>query len=87
MISIATVAVPARAWWQDRSEASALHREYGELEAQITRLEDRRDDLSSLRKIEELARARYDLVYPDEEAYAVLPPPERDAAWFHAWPY
>ncbi|MDH4168675.1 MAG: septum formation initiator family protein [Acidimicrobiia bacterium] len=87
LISIATVAVPARAWWQTRGEASELRSELNTLQADNADLEARRNALGTTLEIERRARAEYDLVYPDEEAYAVLPPPERDATWFHAWPF
>ncbi|MGI9601243.1 MAG: FtsB family cell division protein [Acidimicrobiales bacterium] len=86
LISVATVAVPARAWWQARGEATELDRELSALEAENAELERRKSALGTELEIEQRARAEYDLVYPHEEAYAVLPPPERDAGWFHAWP-
>ncbi len=87
VISLVTVAVPARAWWEERNRVAAREDQIVELDAGIAALEERRDDLLSDRTIEELARAEFNLVYEYEEPYAVLPAPERDAAWFHDWPW
>jgi len=86
VVSIATVAVPAQAWWQARGDAAQLGRELETLQAETAELEQRKAALGTDLEIEQRARAEYDLVYPDEEPYAVLPPPQRDITWFHAWP-
>ena len=86
VVSIATVAVPAQAWWQARGDAGELRERLEALQAENSELEQRKAALDTELEIEQRARAGYDLVYPDEEPYAVLPPPQRDAAWFHDWP-
>ena len=86
LVNIATVAVPAQAWWQARGETAERHARLEVLQAENAELERRRSALDTDLEIEQRARADYDLVYPNEEPYAVLPPPQRNATWFHAWP-
>jgi cell division protein FtsB len=48
---------------------------------------DRIDALNTDEEIERRARAEYNLVRPDEEAYAVLPPPPADRGITGVWPF
>ncbi len=87
LVAVATVAVPGQAYLDSRDAVGDLYAELRELRSENARLEDRREALGTPEEIERLARSEYDLVYPHEEAYAVLPPPARTPAFFHAWPY
>ncbi|NNE72163.1 MAG: septum formation initiator family protein [Acidimicrobiales bacterium] len=81
------VARPAGQWADGRQDAAAAQADLEGAEATNADLRARLAALTTDREIERIARAEYGLVYPDEEAYAVLPPPERDLEFFHRWPY
>ncbi len=78
---------PVGAWFDVRTEAAELEATLAQVEQSNKNLEARRDALFTAEEIERLARRDYNLVLPFEEAYAVLPPPARDASWYHRWPY
>ena len=67
---------PTRTYLAQRASLSTAERNLEVLSEQNKVLEDRIDLLRSDAEIERLARERYNLVRPGEEAYAVLPPTE-----------
>ncbi len=75
VVAVMFVVVPATSWFELRSEVESRRSELSRLEAETVRLEQRILDLQTDEEIERIARSEYNLVYPDEEAYAVLPPP------------
>ncbi len=75
VVAVMFVIVPARSWLELRSEVQSRRVEIETLEADTARLEKRILDLQTDAEIERIARSEYNLVYPNEEAYAVLPPP------------
>ena len=68
----------------DIAEAQAQLRELGETNAE---LEARVEALGTDEEIERLAREQYRLVFPGEEAYALLPPPPLQLPIPDAWPF
>lgn len=81
LASVAALAVlfgavfPTRAVLAQRSDIATAERELAELEAENAELEARIEALGTDDEIERIAREQYNLVFPGEEAYALLPPP------------
>ena len=67
--------VPLNDWFDQRSTTDELLAELAEVEAVNDAYRARIDALNTDEEIERRARAEYNLVRPNEEAYAVLPPP------------
>jgi hypothetical protein len=65
---------PTRTYLAQRAAISRASEQLDVLQQQNATLEERADLLTSDAEIERLARERYNLVRPGEEAYAVLPP-------------
>ena len=66
---------PTRDYFAQRAERAERRAELAEVRDQVDGLQSRVDALHSDAEIERLAREEYHLVYPDEEAYTILPPP------------
>ena len=79
--------VPVRDWLDQRSTTGSLLAELEEIEAINSAYRDRIDALNTDVEIERRARDEYNLVRPDEEAYAVLPPPPTDRKIAGVWPF
>ena len=79
--------VPVSDWRDQRSTTGELLAELAEVEAVNAAYRDRIDALNTDEEIERRARAEYNLVRPDEEAYAVLPPPPADRGITGVWPF
>ena len=79
--------VPVRDWMDQRLTTGELLVELAEVEAVNAAYRDRIDALNTDEEIERRARAEYNLVRPDEEAYAVLPPPPADRGITGVWPF
>ena len=67
--------LPLSDWFDQRSTTDELLAELAEVEAMNDAYRVRIDALNTDEEIERRARAEYNLVRPNEEAYAVLPPP------------
>ena len=84
VVSIVAVGVlffgvfPTRAYLDQRRDIAAAHAELVAVEATNTELSARVDALRTDAEIERLAREQYNLVFPGEEAYAILPAPRAD---------
>ncbi len=79
--------VPFRDWLEQRERTTELRVEVAEVEAVNQSYEERIDALNTDEEIEERARREYNLVLPDEEAYAVLPPPALARQLPGVWPF
>jgi len=79
--------VPVRDWLDQRSTTEELLAELAEVEVVNAAYRDRIDALNTDEEIERRARAEYNLVRPDEEAYAVLPPPSAHRGITGVWPF
>ena len=81
LFAIAAVAVwtwgvvPVRNWVAQRDEISHLETELAEIQASNAALEAEIGVLQTDAEIERIARRDFGLVYPGEEAYAILPRP------------
>jgi cell division protein FtsB len=79
--------VPFRDWLDQRETLTGLREQVADIERQNHDYELRADALNTDEEIERRARAEYNLVRPDEEAYAVLPPPDESVAVPGIWPF
>jgi len=66
-------AFPARAYFDQQHQREELARQVDELARANAALAAERDHLGTEEAIERLARERYQLVRPGEEAYVILP--------------
>ena len=65
---------PTSRYVEKRSELERARTELAGLEAENQELQEQVDRLDDDAEIERVARERYDMVFPDEDVYAVLPP-------------
>ena len=65
--------LPTRTYMDQRSATSDARAELAALVDENDALRSRLKALSQPEEVERLARSEYNLVYPDEEAYAILP--------------
>ncbi len=79
--------VPFRDWLDQREVNERLRAQVEELEAVNRAYELRIDALNTDEEIEARAREEYNLVRPDEEAYAVLPPSAPVRQFPGVWPF
>ena len=92
-VSIAAIALlfvgvfPTRAFIAQRNEIGAAEAELSGIEATNEQLEERVAALGTDAEIERLAREQYNLVFPGEEAYALLPAPTPPLPVPDAWPF
>ena len=68
--------LPTRTWLSQRSSNSDAQARFERLEPEVDQLEHRLDLLSTDAEIERLARKNFDMVYPGEESYRILPAAE-----------
>lgn len=87
IVALAVYVFPTRTWLDQRAALAETSVELHELEAQRSALEQRVAELDSDDQIEEIARSQYGLVRPGEEAYAVLPAPEKPVELPELWPF
>lgn len=64
---------PARAWLDQRREVQRVRRDVTDLEEQNRRLQREANRLETPAEIERLARERFNMVLPGEQAYSVVP--------------
>ena len=87
LAALAAYVFPTRTWLDQRAALAETSLELRELEAERAALEQRVTELDSDDQIEEIARSQYGLVRPGEEAYAVLPAPEKPVELPALWPF
>jgi len=85
--ALALGVVPFRDWLEQRERTAALQAQVDEVDAVNREYEDRIDALNTDEEIERRARSDYNLIRPDEEAYAVLPPPRTEHQVPGIWPF
>lgn len=68
---------PTRTYLTQQRELKAAHHKLEIFKQQNGRLEDEAKRLESDEEIERIARARFNLVKPGEEAYAIVPVPPK----------
>lgn len=87
IVALAVYVFPTRTWLDQRAALAETSLELRELEAERSALEQRVAELDSDEQIEEIARSQYGLVMEGEEAYAVLPAPEKPVELPSLWPF
>jgi cell division protein FtsB len=65
---------PVRTYFQQQAQMKKAEQRYELLASTNKQLQDRATQLQSDDEIKKLARERYELVEPGEQAYAVMPP-------------
>lgn len=78
---------PTQTFLDQRAATAEAQERLGVLRAQNEAFEDRLDRLATDEEIERLAREQYNLAYPGEEAYAVLPAPLPPVELPDLWPF
>ena len=78
---------PTQTFLDQRSATAEAQQRLAVLRAQNEAFEERLERLGSGDEIERLAREQYNLVYPGEEAYAVLPAPLPPLDLPEVWPF
>ena len=72
--------VPVRNWVAQRDEITRLEAELAEIQESNAALDAEIGRLGTDAEIERIARRDFGLVYPGEEAYAILPRPAASAS-------
>lgn len=85
--ALAVYVFPTRTWLDQRAALAETSAQLHELEAEREALEQRVAELDDDDHIEDIARSQYGLVMPGEEAYAVLPAPEKPIELPAIWPF
>ena len=78
---------PTRAILDQRRALDRAEERLAEVDARNDELEARVEALGTDEEIERLAREQHDLVYPGQEAYAILPAPPDPPSVPDAWPF
>ena len=76
-VIIAGLAVlPLRTWLDQRQLIAETEQELAEVQGEVDDLEAQANLLETDAEVERLARENFDLVFPGEESYRILPPVE-----------
>jgi cell division protein FtsL len=78
---------PTRTYFAQRSALQKAQHQLAVLDNENAKLDQESADLNTDSRIEQLARERYNLVRPGEEAYAILPAPPPKVAVPPVWPF
>jgi hypothetical protein len=78
---------PTQTFLDQRADTAEAEQRLAVLRAQNESFEQRLDRLATNEEIERLAREQYNLAYPGEEAYAVLPAPLPPLTLPDLWPF
>lgn len=74
VVVLAGLAVlPARTWWTQRQSLNQSRAELAQVEQEVADLKARQELLLTDAEVERIARQDYDLVYPGEESYRLVP--------------
>lgn len=85
--ALSLAVIPGRTWLGQRDDISAAEAQIAELDGRIEGLEARLAALDTPGEVERIARERFDLVMPGEEAYGILPAPEPTWPIPAGWPF
>lgn len=78
---------PTSTYLTQRSSLQKAQHQLTVLDAENAKLDQESGDLNTDARIEQLARERYNLVRPGEEAFAILPAPPPKVAVPPVWPF
>ena len=79
--------VPARNYMEQQAATRDAQEQLDQLDAEIAELDQRQEELSDPDHIVQEARERFNLGYPGEEVYAVLPAPPPPLPIPSGWPF
>jgi cell division protein FtsB len=79
--------VPARNYVEQQSATRDAQDQLDQLDGEIAQLEQRRDELSDPDHIVQEAREQFNMGYPGEEVFAVLPAPPAPLPIPTGWPF
>ena len=86
LVALFYAAFPTRTYMDQSSALSEVRAELDALYEENDALRNRLEVLSQPEEIERLARSQYNLVYPGEEAFAMLPPAPEPVEIPDLWP-
>lgn len=72
--------VPIRTYWSQRQQQRDAESELRQLQGEVAQLDARLQELRTDAEVERIAREHYDLVFPGEESFRILPAPEPEPA-------
>jgi hypothetical protein len=84
---LAFAVFPTSTYLDQRANTSEAEERLAVLRAQNEAYEERIEKLEDQEEVERLAREQYNLVFPGEEAYAVLPAPLPELTLPSVWPF
>jgi cell division protein FtsB len=84
---LAVAVFPTSTYLDQRRDTSEAEERLAVLRAQNEAYESRIERLQTVEEIERIAREQYNLVFPGEEAYAVLPAPLPELDLPAVWPF
>jgi hypothetical protein len=84
---LALAVFPTSTFLDQRADTSEAEQRLAVLRAQNEAYEERIERLQTVEEIERVAREQYNLVFPGEEAYAVLPAPLPELDLPTVWPF
>lgn len=84
---LAVAVFPTSTYLDQRADTAEVEERLAVLRAQNDAYEERIARLQTVEEIERLAREQYNLVFPGEEAYAVLPAPLPELDLPAVWPF
>ncbi|MFL6204106.1 MAG: FtsB family cell division protein [Acidimicrobiales bacterium] len=84
---LAFAVFPTSTYLDQRAHTSEAEERLAVLRAQNKAYEERIERLKTQEEVERLAREQYNLVFPGEEAYAVLPAPLPELTLPTVWPF
>ena len=73
MVLVGLGILPAKTWFTQRSKMQAAEAELARIEAEAVDLEHRLELRATDEEVELRARRDFDLVYPGEESYRIVP--------------
>jgi len=79
--------VPARSYLAQQHDTDRAEVELARVDDEIEDLRQRRRDLQDPAEIERVAREEFNLVYPGEESFALLPAPPPPLPIPAGWPF
>lgn len=84
---IAYFVLPTTTWIDQKAALAETRSELEAVEADNAEMAARIEALHTSSEIERIARRDFSLIYPGEEAYAILPPPLKPVTLPNAWPF
>jgi len=87
MVVLGYFVFPTGTFMAQRGAVAAAADDLSNLETSNADLRERIRLLNTDEEIERVARRDFNLVFPGEEAYAVLPPPPKAVSLPDAWPF